>query len=102
MWQEMLQPPFFQLQANELVPINEKILIQFDQLKNQVLIRRSLFTKLQKLKLTAAAHYFCHGHSHGNLASAYPQVKGAQIQNFYRSYTDMDSASMGNKLNMDF
>lgn len=31
--QEMLQSPFFQLQANELAPINEKILIQFDQLK---------------------------------------------------------------------
>lgn len=67
--QGLFQSPVFQLQANELTPINEKILIQFDQQKNQVLIHRSLSTKLQRLKLTAAAHYFCRGHSCGNLLS---------------------------------
>lgn len=58
---------FFQLQANELAPINEKILTRFDQLKHRVLIHRSLSSKLQRPELIAAAHYFCRGHSRGNL-----------------------------------
>lgn len=56
--QEIFQSPFFPLQANELAPINEKIPIQFHQMKTHVLLQRSLFTKPQRLQLLTATHYF--------------------------------------------
>lgn len=63
-----------------------------------MLTQGSHFTKLQRLKLVAATHYFVVVTAIVTYsASAYPQVKGAQVQNFYRSYPAKDSARKGKK-----